>query len=51
MKLPESYRVNGYTVMQVKDGWEVANSDRRLAGPFDRKEDAVGAAKALPPKG
>lgn len=51
MKLPENYKVNGYTVMQVKDGWEVGNSDRRLAGPFDREEDAVEAAKALPSKG
>ncbi|CAI8802982.1 SPOR domain-containing protein [Pseudomonas sp. IT-P74] len=51
MKPPESYKVNGYTVMKVGDGWEVANSDDRLAGPFDREEDAVEAAKALSPKG
>lgn len=51
MKLPEKYKVNGYIVMLASDGWEVANSDRRLAGPFDREEDAVATAKALPPKG
>lgn len=51
MKLPESYKVNGYSVMELKAGWEVWNSDKRLAGPFDREEDAVAAAKDLPPKG
>lgn len=51
MKQPYSYRVNGYSVMDLKSGWEVWNSDKRLKGPFDREEEAVAAAKALPSKG
>ncbi|VVN78730.1 hypothetical protein [Pseudomonas fluorescens] len=51
MNTPQSYKVNGYSVMELKAGWEVWNSDKCLKGPFDREEDAVEAAKALPPKG
>ena len=51
MKLPRSYKINGYSVMELKGGWEVWNSDKRLKGPFDLEGDAVQAAKALPPKG
>ncbi|MHA4979016.1 hypothetical protein ACX0K2_21235 [Pseudomonas extremorientalis] len=51
MKPPISYKVNGYSVMELKAGWEVWNSDKCLAGPFDREAAAVAAAKALPSKG
>lgn len=51
MKPPEREKVNGYYVMQAKAGWELANSDKRLAGPFGTEQEAFDAAKALPQKG
>lgn len=51
MKPPERRKVNGYFVMKAGDGWEVANSDERLAGPFGTEQEAIDAAKALQLKG
>ncbi len=51
MSPPKRYKVNGYYVMQVEDGWEVSNSDQRLEGPFATELEAVQAAEKLPAKG
>lgn len=51
MRPTERRKVNGYFVMRAKDGWEVANSDIRLSGPFVTEQEAIDAAKALPSKG
>ncbi|WP_410524862.1 DUF2188 domain-containing protein [Pseudomonas sp. DTU_2021_1001937_2_SI_NGA_ILE_001] len=51
MQKPERSKINGYWVTETADGWEVGNSDRRLAGPFESKQEAVDAATKLPSKG
>ncbi|MEE4228268.1 DUF2188 domain-containing protein [Pseudomonas viridiflava] len=51
MTTPLRYKVNGYYVMEVNEGWEVSNSDRRLKGPFATEEEAIQAAEKLPSKG
>ncbi|MEW7854761.1 hypothetical protein AB2M95_02540 [Pseudomonas chlororaphis] len=51
MKPPKRYKVNGYFVMEVGDGWEVGSDDERLEGPFDTEQEAVSVAESLPPKG
>lgn len=51
MKPPGFYQVNGYDVTEISGSWEVWNSDERVAGPFDTEQEAVSAARSLPPKG
>lgn len=51
MKPPRREKVNGYWVMKASDGWEVANDDRRQAGPFATESEAIAAARKLLSKG